>query len=62
MTRLQNETGSDGNNSTSAGTFENDYAEQAFAGRHGWVVTWLLVEGSTALGLPLVSIVHISAR
>eukprot|EP00960_Hanusia_phi_P023431 691858-Hanusia_phi.AAC.2 len=50
-----NATGSDGNNNTDVGASE-DYAQQAFAGRHGWVVTWLLVEGSTALGLPLVSI------
>ncbi len=35
-------------------------AEAAWAGRHGWVVLWLRVEGFAALFLPLVSIVMLS--
>lgn len=33
-----------------------------FLGPQGWVVTWLTVEGVTALGLPLVSIVMLLMR
>jgi hypothetical protein len=35
-------------------------AHEAWAGRHGWVVLWLRVEGFAALFLPLVSIVMLS--
>lgn len=35
---------------------------EAFLGPRGWVVAWLTVEGFTALGLPLVSIVMLLLR
>merc|ERR1712216_157450 len=35
---------------------------EAFLGPRGWVVSWLTVEGFTALGLPLVSIVMLLLR
>jgi len=39
-----------------------DMAKKNFLGPQGWVVTWLTVEGFTALGLPLVSIVMLLMR
>lgn len=35
-------------------------AQEAWAGRHGWVVLWLRVEGFAALFLPLVSMLMLS--
>jgi len=37
-------------------------ANRNFLGPSGWVVTWLKVEGVTALGLPLVSIIMLLIR
>ena len=39
-----------------------EMTKKTFLGPQGWVVTWLTVEGVTALGLPLVSIVMLLMR
>jgi hypothetical protein len=41
---------------------EPQVQKRTFLGPQGWVVTWLTVEGFTALGLPLVSIVMLLLR
>ena len=52
--------GSPSDSSDSEGSLE--MAKATFLGAHGWVVTWLTVEGFTALGLPLVSIAMLLMR
>ena len=53
-----NGTPSDSNDSEGS----SEMAKATFLGAHGWVVTWLTVEGFTALGLPLVSIAMLLMR